>query len=75
MNPRNYTKPSDLMKKWDMSNLLEYKDVMTERLNDFQMEYKDESSSIIDYNLIPYEIERIKNLLVVVNDEISSRNS
>ena len=60
MNPRNYTKPSDLMKKWDMSNLLEYKEVMTERLND---------------NLIPYEIERIKNLLVVVNSEIMSRNS
>jgi len=65
------------MKKWDMSNLLEYKEVMTEKLNDFHFLLRWGNplayNTGINYNLIPFEIERIKNLLVVVDIEIMSR--
>jgi hypothetical protein len=84
MRPRNYTKPSDLMKKWDLSNLLEYKNVMELKLNDLEFKkFYDFVSTDDGYrglngselSQLELEIQRVKNLIVVVSDEISSRNS
>ena len=84
MNPRNYTKPSDLIKKWEVSNLLEYKNVMESKFKDLEFKkfydfvstdggYRGLNGS--ELNQLELEIQRIKNLIVVISDEINSRNS
>ena len=57
---------AELILTWDMSNLIEYRDVMTEKLND----YKHEDSMTKDMYA---DFLRTSNNLVVVKDEIKKR--
>jgi hypothetical protein len=60
MNPRNYIKPIDFIKSFTLENLLEYKEVMTYKLS--ELSDSDE-----------FEIKQVKNLLIIVENEINSR--
>ena len=59
MNPNKYIKTADFIKSFTLPNLLEYQEVMTQKLQDTTDEY---------------EIKRVENLLIIVELEISNRH-
>lgn len=72
MNPKLVKNPAEMMKTWQMENLIEYRDVMTEKLNYTQHEIEQTDNSE-ELKWLQLELKRVKNALVVVANEISSR--
>lgn len=72
MNPKNFTNPAELMKSWTLANLLEYKAVICECIDDIKNELKT-NLDIKKSNELKMKLSRYKNKLIVVNNELLSR--
>jgi hypothetical protein len=80
MDPKSRKTPAELMTGWHMASLVEYHEVMTEKLAYTQHEIEQTSDKDYEWPLyaselkwLELEVKRIKNCLVVVESEISSR--
>jgi len=82
MNPKMYKKPDELMKTWDLSNLIEYKAVIMENIDNIKDEIDRGSmmktsypglSVIRWYKQLEAKLNHNENMLVVVNQELKTR--
>ena len=82
MNPKMYKKPDELMKTLDLSNLIEYKSVIMENIDDIKDELNRGSmmktsypglSVIRWYKELEKKLNHNENILVVVNQELKTR--
>jgi hypothetical protein len=82
MNPKMYKKPADLMKTWELSNLVEYKSVIMENIDDIKDELQRGSmtktsypgiSVVRWYKELEKKLKHNENMLVVVNQELETR--
>lgn len=69
MNPKNYKKPADLMRAWNLTNLIEYKSIILDNIDDI----KDELSRGCQTGDLQKKLEHNETMLVVVDYELKTR--